>query len=246
MNLRIAALVSAIIVVSLFAGGNMTPSETVFWAVVGGLIVLFIGWILTPFGRPLRQALEDWLYKPDPHNSQWLEIIRLECKPYVECSHSTINADPSPIQGELFIYRIGIVNKGDSTINDVEVKLTSIKQCPRWFNGVGGYFRWAYDNPPDGHPYLLKKSIPPTKQSDFSDAVFVDVLQFFWPHRTTEREHIRLEICHIRTRVPEIIPFHNYELIVTAHGQHQAIVQGRLRFEASRESLPILTVGSLV
>lgn len=63
---RTAALVTAIIGTNLLTSGNMTPFETVFWTVVAGLIVVFICWAVTPFGKPFRQALEDWLYKPDP------------------------------------------------------------------------------------------------------------------------------------------------------------------------------------
>lgn len=126
MNLRVAALVTTIIGASLLAGGNMTAYETVFWAVVGGLIVLFIGWILTPFGKPFRQALEAWLYKPDPHNLS-KSPLQIEFEGESNVRWLTENNDLFKTQKiQRKIYGITVFNNSDSDVRNVAVEIERI------------------------------------------------------------------------------------------------------------------------
>lgn len=163
-------------------------------------------------------------------------------KPYMQSNNSPQKLGPFLIQGKLYTYRVGVANRGDSTINDVEVKLTSIKECPPTFNATGGHLHWMHDN--GDPPSLLRKSIPPTKQPDFSDAVFVDVLRCFWPEKPEERKHKQLQICHIVPGVPVVIPFRSYDLIVTANDQQRETVATTLRIEQQDDGPPKLTMGT--
>ncbi len=208
-----------------------------------GLIVLFIGWFLTPIGKPFRQSMENWLYKPDAHTNRWLGIVHAEGMPYLQPNtENPIRHGPFLIYGTLYTYRIGIANKGDVTINDVEVKLTSIMVRPNTFNAVGGHLHWMHDNPPDGQPFLTKKSIPPTKQQEWSDAIFVDVLRCFWPDKPEEQSHAQLQICHIVPGVSVMIPLRNYDLVVTANDQQREVVAATLRLTLQESGPPKLTL----
>jgi hypothetical protein len=169
-----------------------------------------------------------------------LGIVLETGKPYLQQNYSTLNVAPFVIHGTLFTYRIGIINKGDSTISDVEVKLTNIKECPPNFNATGGHLHWEHDNPPEGQPYRTNKSIPPTTQQDNSDAVFVDVLQYFLPHKLEEIQYAQLQVCHVVPLVPTRIPLRRYQLTITAHDQHQATVAATLHLEPQDRKPPRL------
>jgi len=216
---------------------------TMLESIVAGLIILFIGWLTTPFGKPLRHAMDEWWNGPVTVAEKRLGLVHGKGKPYLQDNYSTVKAASLfTISGTLYTYRVGIINKGDSTLHDVEVKLTNIKECPREFNATGGHLHWEHDNPPDGQPFLTKKSIPPTRLRDYSDAVFVDVLRCFWPDKKEERQYTQLQVCHVVPGVSVVIPLRKYELVVTAHDQRQATVAGTLHFEPQGEEPPKLTL----
>jgi hypothetical protein len=216
-------------VIAVGVGAWLGPEAGVYVALAG--LLLFI---------PLAKEL---IGNRSANASQLLGFVHDEGKPYLqENKNNPLQFGPFLIQGTLYTYRIGIANRGNSTINDVEVKLTGIKDCPATFNAIGGHLHWMHDNPPDGQPRLTKKSIPPTRQLDFSDAVFIDVFLCFWPDSPEHASHKHLQICHIVPGISVIVPFRSYELIVTANDQDQAIVPTTLRFDVSGEQVPRLTL----
>jgi hypothetical protein len=213
-------------VIAMGIGAWISPTAGMYVAFAG--LLLFI---------PLAK---EWLGNRSANAYQQIGIVHDEGKPYLQPNtNNPIQFGPFLIQGTLYTYRVGIANRGDSTINDVEVKLTSIKECPPTFNATGGHLHWMHDNI---LPSILKKSIPPTRQPNFSDAVFVDVLRCFWPEKPEHGMHKQLQICHVVPGISVVIPFRSYELIVTASDQHQAVAAATLRFEVSGEQIPRLTL----
>ena len=206
-------------------GAWISPTAGMYVALAG--LLLFI---------PL---VKEWLGKPSTNAYQQIGIVHDEGKPYLQRNdNNPLKFGPFLIHGTLYTYRVGVANRGDLSINDVEVKLTSIKECPNTFNATGGHLHWMHDN--EDPPSLLKKSIPPTKQPDYSDAVFVDVLRCFWPEKPEERRHKQLYVCHIVPGVSHVIPFRGYDLIVTANDQQRAMAAATLRFEPQDDGPPRL------
>jgi hypothetical protein len=236
MTWRSASIGPAIVVAWLVGSGKVTLLE----GLLIGIVTLLIGWIATPFGKPIRKAIEDWLYEPAQALNQCLGIAHGEGKPYLQRNYYEFKAHGLfPIHGMLYTYRIGIVNRSNKTLQDVEVRLTSLKPCPHDFNATGGHLHWAHDNP-EGQSHLIKQSVPPTKQQDHSDARFVDVLLCFWPDNNEERQYMQLDICHIVPGVTRRIANLPYELIVTANDQEQALISCTLRFNPLGDGPPTL------
>ena len=207
------------------------------WAI----IVLVLLFLFTMEGAFHIQA--DLRRQLNAHDSA-LKITLGSGKSFVQVNDSFIEAAvPLPIYGKLYTYRVAIVNESHKVLHDVEVRLTRLSPCPSNFNATGGYLLWKHDNPVHGHPHITKQSIPPTKQEDYSDAKFVDVIRCFWPDKEEERGYTRMEICHVVHGVSCNIPILPYSLDVTANDQAGDVTCCTFRIDVSGEGAPKLVLG---
>jgi hypothetical protein len=103
-----------------------------------------------------------------------LSIIIREGEPWVQMSSGVDRSRAAPISGSLYTYRIALVNSDDSTIRNVEVKLTSLEKKPENFHAIGSHLKLRYDR-----AGATNCNVYPTKDPQFMDAMFVDVFRFF-------------------------------------------------------------------
>ena len=76
--------------------------------------------------------------------------------------------------GSLYTYRIVLINSDDSTIRNVEVKLTSLEKKPPSFQAIGSHLALRQDR-----SGTTNVNVYPTKDPQYMDAVFVDVFGHF-------------------------------------------------------------------
>ena len=187
---------------------------------------------------PACAELLGWKGK-DKKPVKFLGIVQGEGKPYLQQNARQIrHLGLFDIYGQLYTYRIGIMNRSDSVLRDVEVRLTSLEPCPHDFNATGGHLHWMHDN--DEPPRKTKQAIPPTKLEDYSNAIFIDVLRCFWPDQEKDRHLAQLYICHIVPGVSHVVPYLPYKFVVSANDQEQECVSCTLRLDVSGDGPPKL------
>ena len=187
---------------------------------------------------PAVTELLGWNRK-DKKGGKDLGIVQGDGKLYLQQNRSQIrHLGLFDIHGQLYTYRVGIANRSHSVLRDVEVRLTSLEPCPHDFNATGGHLHWKHDN--DEPPRKTKQSIPPTKQEDFSDAIFIDVLRCFWPDKDQDRHLAQLYVCHIVLGVSHVVPYLPYKFVVSANNQEQEYVSCTLRLDVSGDGPPNL------
>ena len=103
-----------------------------------------------------------------------LSIIIREGEPWVQMHTGVDRSQSAPISGSLYTYRIALVNGDDSTIRNVEVKLTSLEKRPENFHAIGSCLKLRNDRTGATHC-----NVYPTKDPQCMDALFVDVFSFF-------------------------------------------------------------------
>ena len=129
----------------------------VFWMSFVG----FCGWALHLYGRPnLRNGK--------------LSVMIREGEPWVQVEPGIDQWQADYSRGWLYTYRIALINSDDSTLRNVEVKLTSLSKKPKDFPAIGSHLKLRHDQ-----VGITNFNIHPTKDPQFMDAMFVDVFRFF-------------------------------------------------------------------
>jgi hypothetical protein len=103
-----------------------------------------------------------------------LSILIREGEPWVQMSPGVDQSQAAHISGSLYTYRIALVNSDDSTMRNVEVKLTSLEKKPENFPAIGSHLQLRHDR-----VGATSVNVYPTKDPHYLDAVFVDVFSFF-------------------------------------------------------------------
>lgn len=103
-----------------------------------------------------------------------LSILIREGEPWVQMNPSVDQSQAAHTSGWLYTYRIALVNSDDSTLRNVEVKLTSLEKKPPNFHGIGSHLTLRHDR-----VGTTNCNVYPTKDPQCMDAVFVDVFRFF-------------------------------------------------------------------
>lgn len=162
MNRLGASAGPAIIVAYLVGVGKMTLLD----GVLVGIIVLVIGWVATPFGKPIRKEIEDWLYgsadskqekgdreaihqatKPITKTSEEIENERFHNRRKgslkIEFSNDYSFKSIGPLEGHgigagnLQTYRVAVHNTTEQDISGVQVWLENITPMPPELMGHG-------------------------------------------------------------------------------------------------------------
>lgn len=103
-----------------------------------------------------------------------LSILVREGEPWVQMSSGVDPSQLAHTNGSLYTYRIALVNSDDSTMRNVEVKLTALEKKPENFSAMGRHLKLR-----DDRGGATSVNVYPTKDPQCMDAVFVDVLSFF-------------------------------------------------------------------
>jgi hypothetical protein len=103
-----------------------------------------------------------------------LSIIIREGEPWVQVNAGVDQPQAAHISGSRYTYRIALVNSDDSTMRNVEVKLTSLEKKPENFHAIGSHLALRQDR-----AGTTNVNVYPTKDPQYMDAVFVDVFRYF-------------------------------------------------------------------
>jgi hypothetical protein len=76
--------------------------------------------------------------------------------------------------GRLYTYRVALVTNHESTLRNVEVKLTSLEKKPEHFHAIGSHLKLTHDR-----AGATNFNVHPTTDPEYLDAMFVDVFGFF-------------------------------------------------------------------
>ena len=135
---------------------NKSTDTWVFW-------IAFVGFCVWAIHLYVRTNLR---------NGKLSVMIR-EGEPWVQVNPGTDQSQAAHTRGWLYTYRIALVNSDDSTVRNVEVKLTSLEKKPQNFHAIGSHLKLRHDR-----VGITNFNVHPTKDPQCMDAIFVDVFSF--------------------------------------------------------------------
>jgi hypothetical protein len=103
-----------------------------------------------------------------------LSVLIREGEPWVQVDPGLDRWQAAQSGGSWYRYRIALVNSGDSTLRNVEVKLASLEKKPQNFHSIGNHLQLR-----DDRAETTTFNVYPTKDPQCRDAMFVDVFSFF-------------------------------------------------------------------
>lgn len=103
-----------------------------------------------------------------------LSVLIGEGEPWVQVDPELDRWQAAQTGGSWYRYRIALVNSGDSTLRNVEVKLGSLEKRPQNFHAIGCHLKLRHDR-----AGTTNFNVYPTKDLQGRDAMFVDVFSFF-------------------------------------------------------------------
>ena len=102
-----------------------------------------------------------------------LSILIREGEPWVQVDPGVDRWQAGQTGGSWYRYRIALVNSGDSTLRNVEVKLASLEKKPQNLQAIGRHLKLRHDR-----TGTTNFNLYPTKDPQCMDAMFVDVFSF--------------------------------------------------------------------
>jgi hypothetical protein len=120
--------------------------------------------------------------------------------------------------GWLYTYRIALINSDDSTIRNVEVKLTSLEKTPQNFHAIGSHLKLRHDR-----VGTTNFNVHPTKDPQFMDAIFVDVFSFFLGPDGYSFLSVNSLPENINRRIP--VDKYDVKIMATSESGEMAIVE---------------------
>jgi len=158
-----------------------------------------------------------------------LSVVMGEGEPWVQADSGIDQSQTVHASGKLYTYRIALINRGEVTLRNVEVKLMSLEKKPPNVSAVGRHLKLRHDRVGS-----TNFNIHPTKDPQFLDAVFVDVFSFFLGHDGSS--FLRLmsvpEDIHCR------IPVDTYEVKIMATSERGEMAVAEMAFIPHPEHIP--------
>lgn len=145
-----------------------------------------------------------------------LSVVIRDGEPWVQVSSSIDQSQAAHTSGRLYTYRIALVNRHDSTLRNVEVKLTSFEKKPRNFDAIGSHLKLRHDR-----AGATNFNVHPTKDPQCMDAMFVDVFELFVGPQGLSF----LQVTSLPERINRHIPVdtYNVKIIATSESGEMAV-----------------------
>ena len=102
-----------------------------------------------------------------------LSVLICEGEPWAQVDPELDRWQAAQTERSWYRYRIALVNSGDSTLRNVEVKLASIEKQPQNFHLKGSHLKLR-----DDRAGTTNFNVYPTKDPQWRDATFVDIFSF--------------------------------------------------------------------
>jgi len=126
-------------------------------------------------------------------------------------------------------YRIALVNSDDSTLRNVEVKLTSLEKKPLNFHAIGSHLRLRHDRVGS-----TNFNVHPTKDPEFMDAMFVDVFRLL----LGPEGHTFLRVASLPEDSNCHIPVDKYDVKIMATSESGEMAIADLAFIPRPDQIP--------
>jgi hypothetical protein len=191
---------------------NKSTDTWVFWIGFAG----FCAWAVHLYVRPnLRHGK--------------LSVIIREGEPWVQADPGIVQSQATHSSGRLYTYRIALINRDDSTLRNVEVKLTSLEKTPQNFHAIGSHLKLRQDL--SGTTNFHVRS---TKDPQCRDAVFVDVFRFF----SGPEGHLFLSVTSLPEDANCHIPVDKYDVKIMATSESGEMAIAELAFIPRPDQIP--------
>jgi hypothetical protein len=158
-----------------------------------------------------------------------LSIIIHEGEPWVQVNSGVDQLQAAHISGWLYTYRIALINSDDSTLRNVEVKLTSLEKKPQNFDAIGSHLKLRHDR-----VGTTNFNVHPTKDPQFMDATFVDVFRFF----LSSEGYSFLSLTSLPEDMNRHIPVDTYEVKIIATSESGEMAIAELAFIPRPDQIP--------
>jgi hypothetical protein len=158
-----------------------------------------------------------------------LSIIIHEGEPWVQVEPGVDQSQAAHTSGWLYTYRIALINSDDSTLRNVEVKLTSLEKKPRNFDAIGSHLKLRHDR-----VGTTNFNVHPTKDPQFMDAIFVDVFRFF----LGPEGYSFLSVTSLPEDMNRRIPVDNYDVKIMATSERGEMAIAEMAFIPRPDQIP--------
>ena len=158
-----------------------------------------------------------------------LSILIREGEPWVQMSPGVDQSQSARISGSLYTYRIALVNSDDSTMRNVEVKLTSLEKKPENFPAIGSHLQLRHDR-----AGTTNVNVYPTKDPQCMDAVFVDVFRFF----SGPEGYSSLSVASLPEDRHRHIPVDKYDVKIIATSERGEMTIADMAFIPRADQIP--------
>ena len=184
----------------------------IFW-------IAFVGFCLWAIHLYLR---------PNLRNGKLSVMIR-EGEPWVQVDPGIEQSQAPPTSGRLYTYRIALINSGDSTLRNVEVKLTSLEKKPENFHAIGSHLKLRHDQ-----AGTTNVNVYPTKDPQFLDAMFVDVFKCFLGPKGSSF----LSVTSLPEDNNRPLPVDKYEVKIMATSESGEMAMAQMAFIPRPDQIP--------
>jgi hypothetical protein len=158
-----------------------------------------------------------------------LSIIVREGEPWVHVNSGIDQSQAAHTSGLLYIYRIALVNSDDSTLRNVEVKLTSLENQPQNFHAIGSHLKLRHDQ-----VGTTNFNVHPTKDPQFMDAMFVDVFSLF----LGPTGYSFLSVTSLPEDMNRRIPVDTYDVKIMAINESGEMAIAEMAFIPRHDKIP--------
>jgi len=166
--------------------------------------------------------------RPNLRNGKLSVMIR-EGEPWVQVEQGLDQSQAAHTSGWLYTYRIALINSDDSTLRNVEVKLTSLEKQPKNFHAIGSHLKLRHDR-----VGATNFNVYPTKDPQFMDAVFVNVFRFF----LGPEGYSFLSVASLPEDMNRRIPVDIYDVKIMATSESGEMATAEMAFIPRPDQIP--------
>jgi hypothetical protein len=166
--------------------------------------------------------------RPNLRNGKLSVMIRAG-EPWVQVDPGIDQSQAAHTSGKLYTYRIALINSADSTLRNVEVKLMSLEKKPQNFHAIGRHLKLRHDQ-----AGTTNFNVHPTTDSQFMDAVFVDVFKFFSGPEGSSFLHV----MSLPEDMNRLIPVDKYDVKIMATSERGEMAVAEIAFVPRPDHIP--------
>jgi hypothetical protein len=160
-----------------------------------------------------------------------MSVVIREEEPWVQVNSGIDQSHVARTGGQLYTYRVALVNSHDSTLRNVEVKLISLEKQPQNFSAIGSHLKLRHDQ-----AGATNFNIHPTKDPECMDAMFVDVFRFY----LGPGGHSSLSVTSLPEESNRPLPVDKYDVKIMATSESGEMAIADMAFIPHPDHIPDL------